>query len=158
VLALSQEEDHHQNMTRLISWSWTSSFQSCDKYIYVVYKLHSLWYFVTEPEQTMSHTSLGKESKGHFPGTNTLCWGEKKRILKTRYKRSCFSLKISNKTSGILLSKFSQGIKLNYTSLPVTVPFLPTPAPKSIPPSASSAPSSLTSCLLWEAREKQVEK
>lgn len=159
VLALSQEEGHHQNTVRLISWSWTSSFQSCEKYIYAVYKLRSLWYFVIELEQTMSHTSLGKESKGHFPGTNMLCWGWGERILKTRYKRSCFSLKISKKKkSGILLSKFSQGIKLNYISLLVTVPFLPIPAPKSVPPTASSSPSSLTSCLIWEAREKQVEK
>ena len=112
VLAMNQEEDHHQNMTRLLSWSWTYSFQNCQKYTYAVCKLPSLWYFVTESEQTMSYTSLGKESKGHFPGSKYAIFGGG-RILKTRYKWSCFSLKISNKTPGILSSKFCQGIKLN---------------------------------------------
>lgn len=37
------EEDFHQDPAMLAPWPWTSILQNCDKYIYVVYKLASLW-------------------------------------------------------------------------------------------------------------------
>lgn len=44
--AICSPDDAHQNQGMLAPRSWTSAFQNCKKYISVVYKPPSLWYFI----------------------------------------------------------------------------------------------------------------
>ena len=44
VLLPCEDSELDQNMTMLVPWSWTSSLQSCEKCISIVYKLLNLWY------------------------------------------------------------------------------------------------------------------
>lgn len=45
--ACNLEEDSHQDWNMPVPWFWISSLQDWEREISLVYRLHSLWYFVT---------------------------------------------------------------------------------------------------------------
>ena len=45
--ACNLEVDSHQDWNMPVPWFWISSLQDWEREISLVYRLHSLWYFVT---------------------------------------------------------------------------------------------------------------